>query len=181
MNGLMNGVYIGIVANNTLDDKAKIEIQLPDVMGDVVVHARIATLLAGDQYGCFFLPEINDLVLVAFEKGCGDDPVIIGSILSTKDQAPDANSNGENNLKVIKTRGGNEIRFVDEKGKEKIEITNDESKIIIERAGKKITIDSPDGEILITGKTVTISATETINIKADGNTTIKGKLVDINP
>ena len=198
MNGVMNGVYIGIVESNTLDNKAKIRIKIPEIMGNTILEARIATLLAGDKYGSLFLPEKNDQVLVAFERGCGDDPVIIGSIWGTKSSAPDPNSNGKNDLKVIKTRGGNEIRLVDEKGNEKIEIINEhkdgnktiESKIIIERVGNKITIDSPDGEILITGKIVTIVAKEeltisskekTINIEAKGDTTIKGKLVDINP
>lgn len=147
MNGVMNGVYIGIVESNTLDNKAKIRIKIPEIMGNTILEARIATLLAGDKYGSLFLPEKNDQVLVAFERGCGDDPVIIGSIWGTQGQAPDPNSNGDNDLKVIKTRGGNEIRITDKSGNEIIEIVSANGKITL-KAKSTITLD---GNVHITG------------------------------
>lgn len=198
MNDLMFGVYVAIVENNTLDDDAKIEITLENVAGKKKCRARIAALMAGDQRGCLFLPENKDQVLVAFEQGLFEYPVIIGALWSRKDKPPDGNSDGNNNLKLIKTRGGNEIRMIDEDDKEKIEIINVhkdgnkilETKIIIEKEGNKISIDAPEGAITLNAKTISIIAKEelkisstekTVDIVAKDNTTIIGKIVDINP
>jgi len=175
MNGLMTGVYIGIVEDNTLNDNAEIKIKIPDVMGETILEARIATLLAGDQYGCLFLPEISDLVLVAFAKGCGDYPVIIGSIWSTKNQPPDTNSNGKNDLKVIKTRSGNEIRITDTSGNEKIEIfsTNGNITLQAQNTNSEITLQAQkitlEGDVFITG-TLEVGPDSGPKTKIDGNT-----------
>lgn len=131
MNDMMFGVYVAVVENNKLDDDAKIEISLTKVSGDRKLRARVAALMAGNERGCLFLPENKDQVLVAFEQGMLEDPVIIGTLWSRKDQPPDTNSNGENNLKLIKTRGGNEIRLIDTDGEEKIEIVSEQGKISI--------------------------------------------------
>lgn len=194
MNEMMFGVYVAVVENNTFDDDAKIEITLEHVAGKNKCRARIATLMAGNERGSLFLPEKNDQVLVAFEQGLFEFPVIIGALWSRKDKPPDTNSDGNNDLKLIKTRGGNEIRLTDKDGEEKIEIVNvnqkGESKIIIEKEGNKISIDSPKGTISLSAKSISIIAEEelkisstkkTIEIEAKGNTTIKGDIVDINP
>lgn len=119
---------------------------MPHVTGETILNARIATLMAGDTYGSLFLPEEGDQVLVAFERGCLNDPTIIGSFWGTNDEAPDDNSKGENNLKIIKTRGGNEMRIIDKNGEEKIEILSANGKITIQ--AETITLD---GNVKITG------------------------------
>jgi uncharacterized protein involved in type VI secretion and phage assembly len=199
MNDVMPGVFIGIVVENKLSDDCKIGIKLPDVLGDEIIRARVSGFLAGNKYGSLFLPEKDELVLVAFLKNSLQDPVIIGSIWSQKDEAPDANSNGENNLKVIKTRneneiclsdetdkekieiktkGGNEIRLSGEKDKEIIELLNGSTKISIEKKDNKITIESSDGNISITGNEITITAKQKITL--DGNVYVT-KTLDIGP
>lgn len=154
MNEMMYGVYVAVVENNTLDDDAKIEITLEHVAGNHKCRARIATLMAGNERGSLFLPEKNDQVLVAFEQGMFEFPVIIGALWSRKDKPPDTNSDGNNDLKLIKTRGGNEIRVIDEKGKEKIEIVSEKGEISI--MADKIILK---GDVHITG---------TLDVGADG-------------
>lgn len=148
MNNIMHGVYAGIVKSNKLDGEGRIEISLEVVTGDATTtyFARVATLMAGPERGMQFLPEVDDQVLVAFEQGYIERPIIIGSLWNSKDKPPDVNQNGNNDLKLIKTRGGNEIRIIDKDGKESIEICSTNGKILIK--GSLITLE---GDVHITG------------------------------
>ncbi len=148
MNNTVPGVYVGIVENNELDDEGRIEITLEGVSTEGGPHrARVATLMAGNGRGMQFLPENGDQVLVAFELGCFDRPIVIGSLWNKQDQPPEANEDGANNVKLIKTRSGNEIRIIDEDGKASIEIRS---------GGRTISITDDviklDGDVQITGK-----------------------------
>lgn len=147
MNGTIPGVYIGIVKSNKLDAEGRIEITLEGVSGNAKSYpARIATMMAGNAYGTLFLPEKDDQVLVAFINGAISEPVVIGGLWSIQDKSPETNSSGENNIKLIKTRSGNEIRIIDEGGKELIEIQSPKGNIKIK--GSEITLD---GNVIVTG------------------------------
>ena len=63
------GVAIAIVTNNKdPDNLGRIKIEFPWLSDkDESPWARILTPMAGNDRGMYFLPEINDEVLVAFE------------------------------------------------------------------------------------------------------------------
>lgn len=147
MNEFMQGVYVAIVKSNKLDAEGRIEIMLEGISGNARSYpARIATMMAGNGYGTLFLPEKDDQVLVAFINGSVSEPIVIGGLWNIQDKSPEGNTNGENNIKLIKTRSGNEIRIIDEGGKELIEIQSPQGKIKIK--GSEITLD---GNVHITG------------------------------
>jgi len=138
---------VGKVKSNKLDSEGRIEITLEGVSGNAKTYpARVATFMAGDQRGFQFLPEEQDQVLVAFEQGRIELPVVIGTLWSADKKPPDMNVNGANNVKLIKTLGGNEIRIIDERNKESIEILSPHGKISI--TADTITLD---GKVHITG------------------------------
>jgi len=79
--------------------------------------ARIATMMAGNDRGSYFLPEVGDEVLIAFEQGSISTFLhVIGSLWNGKDKVHETNSDGKNNLRVIKSRSGHKIIFDDTKG-----------------------------------------------------------------
>jgi uncharacterized protein involved in type VI secretion and phage assembly len=47
--------------------------------------ARIATLMAGSERGTFFIPEVDDEVLVAFEHGDPSRPFVLGMLYDSDD------------------------------------------------------------------------------------------------
>ena len=51
--------------------------------------APVAAPLAGKQRGAFFMPELGDEVLVAFEDGSFDSPYIIGFLWNGVDMPPE--------------------------------------------------------------------------------------------
>src|SRR5262245_16193614 len=118
------GVVSGIVTNNQDPDKlGRVKVRFPWLSeSDESWWARVATPMAGKDRGAYFLPEVDDEVLVAFEHGQVDHPFVIGCLWNGKDDAPESNADGENNHRTIKSRSGHVLRFNDKSGSETIEI-----------------------------------------------------------
>src|SRR4029450_5219774 len=76
------GVAVGIVTNNQDPEKLhRVKVQFPWLDGSTESHwARVATPMAGDKRGLYFLPEVDDEVLIAFEHGAIDYPCVMGSV-----------------------------------------------------------------------------------------------------
>ena len=84
------GVVIGIVTNNQDPDKlGRVKVQFPWLSNeDESFWARIASPMAGDKRGIYFLPEVDDEVLVVFEHGDMRFPYVIGALWNGQDSPP---------------------------------------------------------------------------------------------
>ncbi len=196
--GIM-GVAVGVITNNQdPKNEGRVKVNFPwrgkDDESDWI---RIVTFMAGSDMGGYFLPEVGDEVLVAFEKGDIDHPYVIGSLWSGKMKPPETNSDGKNNRRLIKSRSGHLVILDDEDGNEKIEIIDKSgsNKITIETASNTITIESGQDIKLKAGGKISLEATElemkatanakleaqaNMDLKATGNATLKGAIVMIN-
>lgn len=188
--GKICGVVVGIVVNNQDPDKmGRVKVKFPWLSNDDESWwARIATLMAGAGRGSWFLPEVDDEVLVAFEHGDVRFPYVVGALWNGKDAPPANNDDGKNNTREIKSRSGHIIRLDDTSGSEKVEV--------IDKSGNSLTIESSSNAITVkaTGRIkiegngieltsqsdVTIQAKTTADINSTANMTIKGALVSIN-
>ena len=139
-----------------------------------IIHAHGGTTGSGEQHGFYFIPEIDDEVMVGFENDNPDKAFVIGNLYHKK-SPPDHWYHAENNIKAIRTRNGNQIIFVDEDGKEEIRILNkddssptNEISLSLSNNGK-ITIKS-EGELEISAESIKISADNDITVDA-GKTT----------
>ncbi|HWR26544.1 MAG TPA: phage baseplate assembly protein V, partial [candidate division Zixibacteria bacterium] len=126
------GVVIGKVENNV--DKegfGTVQLSFPH-LSDINLSrpARVATLMAGGDkekktsWGTYFLPDRGDEVLVAFEQGDINSPVVIGSLYNGDGRPPEVNTTGKNEKKVIKSKSGQTIIFDDSLGLKGININN---------------------------------------------------------
>lgn len=119
-------LLVGIVTD-IVDPKGlgRVKVKFPTLTeGDNSNWARVVGLGAGKNRGTYWLPEINDEVLVAFEHGDIHRPYIIGGVWNGKDPTPrkiaDTVMNGKVRLREEKTRRGHKVTFIDEdKGREK--------------------------------------------------------------
>jgi uncharacterized protein involved in type VI secretion and phage assembly len=172
----MYGVVIGIVTNNNDPDKlGRVKVRFP-WLSDTAESwwARIAAPMAGKERGVYFLPEVEDEVLVAFEHGDVRFPYVLGALWNGEDKPPETNGDGQNNIRVIKSRSGHVIRLNDENGKEKIEIidTSTKNSIVFDTAINTITITTgKDIKLLASQGTITLEA-QNIDIKASADTKI---------
>ncbi|MDB4968538.1 MAG: VgrG protein [Myxococcales bacterium] len=129
------GVMIAIVTNIVHDGSDyRVKIRFPwlpngGADGEESHYARIVSYMAGVDRGTFWLPEVNDEVLVAFAHGDFNQPYVIGglwngvdkAIYSNKDasgKVTDAGFTGKheakkNDLKVLRSRVGHQLVFND--------------------------------------------------------------------
>jgi phage baseplate assembly protein gpV len=73
--------------------------------------ARVAAPMAGQFHGHYFIPSVDDEVLVAFEHGDVKAPYVIGALWTVKSQPPVMSPSDEK--RAIRTPGGNQIVFED--------------------------------------------------------------------
>lgn len=175
------GVVSGIVTNNQdPDELGRVKVKIPRISGeDESNWARVVSFMAGLDRGAFFLPEVEDEVLVAFEYGDINMPYVIGALWNGVDTPPETNSDGENNIRVIKSRSGHVIRLDDKEGEGKIEIIDSSEKnlVSINTKENKITISSdqdidilaPNGKVLIDANEFEIKSASDSKIESGGN------------
>lgn len=194
------GVAFAIVTNNKdPDGLGRVKVQLPWMADQAESDwARVVTPMAGAGRGFYFLPEVDDEVLVAFEHGSPDSPYVLGALWNGKDKPPESNSDGKNHLRTIKSRSGHVIRLTDKDGEEKIEIIDRSAKnsIVISTkdntitvtADADVTIQSNNGKLKLSGNgveiaskaAVKIEASQNMDLKAGPQLNIKGVMVNIN-
>ncbi len=194
------GVTIGIVTNNQdPDGLGRVKVRFPWLSDQDESHwARMLSPMAGKERGLYFLPEVDDEVLVAFEHGMAEFPYILGALWNGKDKPPENNSDGKNNLRTLKSRSGHIIRLDDTDGAEKIEIIDKSGKnsVVVDTkansitiaADTDITIQSSNGKLVLRGNGVEIvsraalklEASQNMDIQAGPQMTIKGQMVQIN-
>jgi uncharacterized protein involved in type VI secretion and phage assembly len=190
--GRMYGVVMGLVTNNQdPDGMGRVRVKFPWLSDDHESWwARVATPMAGPSRGVYFLPEVDDEVLVAFEHGDLRFPYVIGSLWNGKDAPPETNGDGKNNLRVIHSRSGHLIRLDDTDGDEKIEvidktgnnsltIKSSDNSITITCAGR-LRLEASQGIEISSDADIKIQANTTMDLEASAPMTIKGATVSIN-
>ncbi len=175
-------LLIGKVTNiEDPDGLGRVRVQFPTLTENHESQwARVVAIGAGKGRGFDCLPEIDDEVLVGFEHGDIHRPFIIGGLWNGSDSPPekvgDAVGGGKVRLRTIKTRTGHQLQFIEEsKGSSQAGIT------IKTAGGHEVVINDSD-------RSITLSSTGNLNIKAIGNIdinangmiTVQGAMIKLN-
>jgi uncharacterized protein involved in type VI secretion and phage assembly len=154
------------------DNQGRVKVTLPwsvDAKGARFEGwARLATMLGGNNRGSWFVPDVDDEVLVAFEHGDPRRPYVLGGLWNGTDQAPESMDGAGNNYKkVLRSRNGVKVTLDDQDGQEKL--------ILETPGGQKITLKDGPGaveavdsngnsvKLETAGITITASAKVTVN------------------
>jgi phage baseplate assembly protein V len=157
----MSELY-GVYAAKVLDvvdpkrlGRVRVRLSARDVAGLDRRWARLATLMAGSGRGSWFVPDVGDEVLVAFEAGDARRPFVVGALWNPSAKPPERmDKAGENARRVIRTKGGHRIALDD--GNQKIEITDaNGNSIVLDAAGVSITATA---KLKIAASTIEIDA-----------------------
>ena len=191
--GPIYGVVVGEVTDNQDPDGfGRVRVRFPWLSADHASHwAPVMAAMAGDDRGLFLLPEVGNLVLVAFDQGSVEFPYVLGALWNGKDKPPAHNGGGANNVRLLKSSSGHVIALDDTAGSERIEIVDAQGKesIALDVARRTITItadhdvviESRKGSIRLTaGEGVEITARNgSARLAAGGAVEVEGAQVDV--
>lgn len=174
------GVYsASVVENRDPENLARVLVRvsgLPEATGTVDLWARVATMMAGRNRGTWFIPDVGDEVLVAFERGDVKAPYVLGSLWNGKARPPAEPAA----VKLIRSRNGMTIRLRD-----------DNTSVVIETpGGQRITLQDGPGSVRVedaTGNAVTLAAAgvtvgsaTTVTVNASARVVLSASIVEIN-
>ncbi|MFN0085516.1 MAG: phage baseplate assembly protein V [Blastocatellia bacterium] len=178
--GKIYGVVVGIVTNNQDPEKlGRVKVKFPWLSDSEDSHwARMATLMAGKDRGSFYLPEVDDEVLVVFEHGDVRFPYVIGMLWNGKDTPHYDNGDGKNDVRAITSRSGHEFVFNDNDQAGKVVIHTKKNHVITlddSAGGEKISVVDKTG-----GNSIVIDSNQkSIAIKSDLKLTIESTMIEI--
>lgn len=149
-----------------------------------VVHesVRVVQPAASGGSGYVFLPEEGDEVV--FMKtdgdGGGDEIYLLGCVYNGQKKPAQANSDGKNDIKEIRTRSGNLLRFEDgaSGAKVRIEVGGSEVFIDLSQSGAKIVVSARQSIVVDSQGTVEVNAKGNVSV-VGGTVSIRGGSVDI--
>ncbi|MEA2675352.1 MAG: hypothetical protein QOI92_2544 [Chloroflexota bacterium] len=194
------GVVVGLVTDNKdPDDNGRVKVKYPWLGDDAVSYwARLARPSAGKDYGFVWIPEVDEEVVIAFEHGDINFPLVVGSLWNGKDKMPSklvsgASDNGSITRHALISPGGHSIVFYDKDDDAGIQITTKDKKyrIVLGASDKKMVIYS-EGDVRIETKgkldmkvdkdfslavngAVKIEAQKSLDIKASSSMNIESK------
>lgn len=177
----VQGLQIGVVQQLDQDPAGqhRIRVTLPALApAEQGLWARLLQFHASSGFGAFFLPEVGDEVLLGFLHGDPSQPVVLGSLYSSR-RAPPQTLEAANDIKTLVTRCGSFVAF-DEKDKLITLQTPARNQLVFSDKDKTITLKDqngnqivlgPDGILLETPKDLVIKATA--NVKATAGQAIE--------
>jgi uncharacterized protein involved in type VI secretion and phage assembly len=179
LGGRWYGVYPALVSDiNDPDGQGRVKVTLPwspdTGNGQYDTWARLATLMAGNNRGSWFIPDVNDEVLIVFEGGDPRRPYVIGGLWNGSDAPPESmDGGGRNFLKVLRSRNGVKITLDDNDGQETL--------ILETPGGQKVTLNDGPGMIEAVdsnGNSVKLE-TSGITVNAAAKVTINASQVEV--
>lgn len=187
-----NGAGLGATFARVVDvvdpqrvGRAKVE--FGHLTGTESSWAPVVSPGAGDARGVQFLPEVGDQVLLVFEMGDPDRPIILGGVWSKADELadPDAVASGSVDRRVLKSREGHQL-LLDDSGAGVIELSlSDESCAVhLEGAGSSLigdqTLKLEATEIRLSAQTKLVLEAAQIEISGDSEVKISGAIINLN-
>jgi uncharacterized protein involved in type VI secretion and phage assembly len=170
-----NGFFPAVVIDNRdpqNNGRVKVRISLPG-RKSYEGWARVSTLMAGQNKGSWFMPDVNDEVLVAFGVGTVGGIYVVGGLWSKVNRPPETMDAG-NNKKLLCSRDGVKITLNDQDGQE--------SFIVETPGGQKLTLKDGPGSVEIAdsnGNSVTLE-TRGITVNAAAKVAINASTIEIN-
>jgi type VI secretion system secreted protein VgrG len=125
-------VVVGPAGEEIFPDKyGRVKVQFHwdrDGKGDLASSCwlRVAQSIGGKQWGSIFIPRIGQEVIVAFQEGDADQPLVVGSVYNAEEMPPYELPSEKTKTVLFKSnsspggQGFNEIRIEDKKGHEQI-------------------------------------------------------------
>lgn len=155
----------------------KVEMFMGETGKNITGWVPVMSMYGGKNFGYYSLPEVESEVVVAFNMGDRNCPIVIGTLWNNENTLPPDTAVEKNLVKRFKTKGGCEVVFNDEDKKQKIEVkTPGGFGLSIEDEAQSITLHDAKGENALTinekDGTVSIKADKKITLSVGGSDVI---------
>lgn len=184
---LGGGVFLAEVSD--LADpasQARIQVRLHSADGvadhDAPLWARLVAPFAADNRGAYWLPDVGDLVAVAFVQGDPRLPVVLGGLWHGNAAPPESMDGASRNvLKVLRSRNGVKITLDDSDGQErlKLETPGGQSVTLSDGPGQCEVIDANGNRVLLDSSGIHIQASAKVTVEA-GQVEVSAGMVTVN-
>lgn len=178
LSGGLGGRWYGVFPATVTDIKdpdggGRVKIALPwspDTGSDrYEAWARIATLMGGKNRGSWFVPDVDDEVLVSFEGGDARRPFVLGGLWNGKDAPPESmDGSGNNYKKVLRSRNGVKVTLDDQDGQESFicETPGGQKITLKDGPGSVEIVDSNGNSVKLESSGITINASAKVTVQA---------------
>ncbi|MCR6642800.1 MAG: type VI secretion system tip protein VgrG [Sporocytophaga sp.] len=157
------------------DGQHRVQISYPTLQKDNMgIWARLSTFYATNGSGTFFIPEVNDEVVVGFLNEDPEQPIILGSVYSAKN-APAFTSEEKNNTKSFVTRSKMKLTFDEEKKIITIITPGNNSIVLDDDKGAITAIDKNNNKMEMNDAGITFDCVKDFTIKAQGKVIIEAQ------
>jgi phage protein D/phage baseplate assembly protein gpV len=199
------GVVTAVVTNSDdPKDWGRVKVKYPWMTDDAESDwARVIGIGAGPEAGLYIMPDVDDEVLVAFEHGDFNRPMVLGGLWNGKHNLPaeaaGAGSGEKPQVRTWHSRSGHWLAMYDNAdnkvevvtaGGHAITVSDADSKVEIKSSGgltvtmddngSKITVKSSGDVVVEAGANLQLKANANIDIEASGQVNIKGAMVNLN-
>ena len=174
LGGRWYGIYPALVSDiRDPNGSGRVKITLPwtaDTSSDrYEAWARLATLMGGNNRGSWFVPDVGDEVLVAFEAGDPRRPYVLGGLWNGSDSPPQTmDGGGQNNLTVLRSRNGVKITLDDTSGQENciVETPGGQKITLHDGPGSLELVDSNGNSVKLQSSGITVNASIKVTVSA---------------
>jgi uncharacterized protein involved in type VI secretion and phage assembly len=174
LGGRWYGVYPALVSDiRDPDGPGRVLVTLPwspDLNnGRYEAWARVATCMAGNNRGSWFIPDVNDEVLISFEAGDVRRPYVIGALWNGRDTPPESmDGAGQNFRKVLRSRNGVKVTLDDADGREQLILETPGGQTVTLRDGPGAIeiVDSNGNSVRLETSGVTVNAAAKVTVNA---------------
>ncbi|CAN5817490.1 phage baseplate assembly protein V [soil metagenome] len=174
LGGRWYGCYPALVSDiKDPDGQGRVKVTLPwspdTGSGQYEAWARLATMMAGNNRGSWFIPDVNDEVLLMFEGGDTRRAYVVGALWNGSDAPPESmDGSGNNYKKVLRSKNGVKITLDDQDGQETFicETPGGQKITLKDGAGSVEIVDSNGNSIKLESAGVTITASAKVTVNA---------------
>lgn len=152
------------------DSLARVQIAIHAIGPDTpLLWARVACPFAGASRGGFFIPEVDDEVLVLFVGGDARMPIVVGGLWHGAATPPETLSGDRVDRWTITGKAGTRIAIVEESdATAKVEITTPggATMVITDESGGRTQIDCAGNTVKIEPAGITVTAAGKVKVQA---------------
>ena len=175
------GLHAGnVVDNEDPEGRGRVKLNFAWISEDFVTDwTTVAQIYAGNGYGAYWIPEVDDQVVVAFLRGELRQPIVIGSLYSQQATPHAARGSGAD-PKYFRTAGGHMLLMEDGSGRkiELIDATGNNS-VLIDSDANSITVKAQTDVNVEAGANVSVKGSANVTVEATGNLSLKGAAITI--